>query len=117
MAGAGGLVVQVQPGDDDYEGELAELTGFLQEELLDLDVDGVETLPDEDVPEYAKGIGVVAGWLALKAVLAKIADWATRNDRSVEVTISGQNIKLGRATRDQQQDLIDAFLARLPAES
>jgi hypothetical protein len=124
MANSGGLVVQVQPGDDEDAGELAELTGWLQDELLDLDVNSVDTMPEQDVPDGAKGIAALAGWLAvnlgpeaLKTVLAKVADWATRNDRAVEVTIAGQNLKLARATRQQQQELIDAFLARLPVES
>jgi hypothetical protein len=124
MADSGGLVVQVQPGDDEEPGELAELTGWLQGELLDLDVKSVDPVPEQDVPDGAKGIAALAGWLAvnlgpeaLKTVLAKVADWATRNDRAVEVSIAGQNLKLARATRQQQQELIDAFLARLPAES
>jgi hypothetical protein len=124
MADSGGLVVHVQPGDDEEASELAELTGWLQGELLDLDVNSVDPVPEQDVPDGAKGIAALAGWLvvnlgpeALKTVLAKVADWATRNDRAVEVTIAGQNLKLARATRQQQQELIDVFLARLPAES
>ena len=61
-------------------GELAELAGWLRDELLDLDVQGVDRLPGEAVPSGAKGLADVAGWLlvqlgpeALRVVLAKVA--------------------------------------------
>jgi hypothetical protein len=121
MADSGGLVLQVHPGPDDDAGELAELTGLLQGELLDLDVAAVQQLPAEAVPAGAKGVAAVAGWLtvqlgpeALRAVLAKVADWAARNDRGVEVTDGGDILKLTRATREQQEKIIDAWLARHP---
>ena len=122
MADYGGLVLQVHPGPDDDAGELAELTGFLRAELLDLDVAAVERLPDGAVPAGAKGVAAFAGQLAvqlgpeaLRAVLAKVADWATRNDRGVEVTYEGHTLKLTRATREQQERIVDDWLARHPA--
>ena len=93
-------------------------------ELLDLDVQGVDRLAREAVPSGAKGAAAVAGWLlvqlgpeALRAVLAKVADWVTRNDRVVEVSYGGDTLKLGRATREQQEKIIDGWLARHPADS
>jgi hypothetical protein len=119
---SGGLVLQVRPGPDDDAGEVAELAGLLRGELLDLDVSAVGRLADEAVPPGAKGVAAVAGWLAvqlgpeaLRAVLAKVADWVTRNDREVEVSWAGDTLKLGRATREQQEKIIDAWLARHPA--
>jgi hypothetical protein len=124
MANSGGVVVQVCPGPGDDAGELAELAALLRGELLGLDVSAVDWLPDEAVPPGAKGVASVAGWLAvqlgpeaLRAVLAKVADWVTRNDRVVEVSYGGDTLKLGRATREQQERIIDGWLARHPAGS
>ena len=81
-------------------------------------------MSDEAVPPGAKGVTAVAGWLAvqlgqeaLRTVLAKVADWVTRNDRVVEVSYGGDTLKLGRATREQQEKIIDDWLARHPAGS
>ena len=100
------------------------MTGWLRAELLGLDVRGIGLLPGEDVPSGAKGVADVAGWLwvelgpeALRAVLAKVADWVTRNGRVVEVSYGGDTLKLGRATREQQEKIIDGWLARHPAGS
>jgi hypothetical protein len=124
MADSGELVVQVRPAPGDDGGELAELAGLLRGELLDLDVQAVDPLPGEGVPSGAKGVADAAGWLlvqlgpeALRVVLAKVADWVTRNDRMVEVSYAGDTLKLGRATREQQEKIIDDWLARHPARS
>ena len=124
MADSGELILQVCPAPEDDAGELAETTGWLRAELLDLDTGQVGLLPGEDVPPGAKGVAAVAGWLlvelgpeALRAVLAKVADWVTRNGRVVEVSYGGDTLKLGRATREQQEKIIDGWLARHPAGS
>lgn len=124
MASSDDLVLQVDPGPEDDVEELAELTGFLQGELLDLDVTAVEQLPDGLVPPGAKGVASIAGWLmlrlgseGLRVVLVKVADWAARNDRGVEVTYGGKTLKLTRATREQQERIIDDWLARSPSSS
>ena len=119
MADVSGLVLRVCPDPEDDAGDLAELAGLLRGELLDLDVSAVDRLPDDAVPQGAKGVAAIAGWLAvqlgpeaLRAVLAKVADWVARNDRAVEVTYGGDTLKLGRATREQQEKIIDGWLAR-----
>ena len=124
MADSGGLVVQVCPAPEDDAGELAELTGLLRGELLDLDVSSVDRLPDEAVPLGAKGVSAIAGWLAvqlgpeaLRVVLAKVADWVTRSDRAVEISYGGDTLKLGRATPEQQEKIIDDWLVRHAAGS
>lgn len=124
MTDSGGLVLQVCPAPEDDAGELNELTGRLRAELLDLDVQGVDRLSGAGVPPGAKGVADVAGWLAvqlgpeaLRAVLAKMADWVTRNDRVVEVSYGGDTLKLSRATHEQQEKIIDAWLGRLPPGS
>ena len=122
MADSDGMLVQVCPGPEDDAGELAVLAGWLRGELLDLDVSAVDRLPDGAVPPGAKGVSTIAGWLAvqlgpeaLRVVLAKVADWVTRNDREVEVSYGGDTLRLGRATREQQEKIIDGWLARHPA--
>ena len=124
MGVSGELVLQVCPALGEDAGELAELAGWLRGELLDLDVQGVDRLPGEVVPSGAKGVAAIAGWLlvqlgpeALRTVLTKVADWVTRNDRMVEVSYGGDTLKLGRATRQQQEGIIDDWLARHPARS
>lgn len=116
------LILQVCPALGDDAGELAARAGWLRSELLDLNVVGVDRLSDEAVPPEAKGVAAVAGWLllrlhpeALQAVLAKVGDWVIRNDRVVEVSYGGDTLKLGRATREQQERIIDGWLARHPA--
>lgn len=124
MADAVGLILQVCPSPEDDAGELAELARWLRSELLDLDVSAVDQLLDDAVPPGAKGVTAIVGWLAvqlgpeaLRAVLAKVADWVTRNGRPVEVSYGGDTLKLGRATREQQEKIIDDWLARHPAGS
>jgi hypothetical protein len=124
MTDSGELILQVQPGVGEDEGELAELAGWLRTELLSLDVQNVDRLPAQAIPPGAKGVAAIAGWLmvqlgpeALRTVLAKVADWVTRNDRTVEVSYGGDTLKLGRATREQQEEIVDDWLARHPAGS
>jgi hypothetical protein len=115
------LILQVRPTVEDDASDLAELAGRLRTELLDLDVQGVDPLSGAAVPSRAKGVAAVAGWMAvrlgteaLRTVLAKVADWVTRNDRVVEVSYEGDTLKLGRATREQQEKIINDWLARHP---
>jgi hypothetical protein len=122
MADSGELTLRVCPAPGDDAGELAEITGWLRAELLDLDVREVGALPDAETPSGAKGLADLAGWLwvdlgpaALRAMLAKVADWVTRNDRTVEVSYGGDTLRLGRATRAQQEKVVDDWLARHPA--
>jgi len=114
----------VYPGPEDDVEVLAELTNRLRGELLDLDVEAVELIPDAIVPHGSKGLATAVGWLAaqlgpeaLRAVLVKVTNWATRNGREVEVSYGGDTLKLGWATREQQQEVIDAWLARHAAGS
>jgi hypothetical protein len=124
MADSDGLVLQICPGAEDDAGELSELAGWLRTELLALDVQAVDPLPVDAVPPGAKGVAAVAGWLSvqlsgevLRVVLAKVADWVTRNDREVEVSYGGDTLRLSKATRQQQEKIIDDWFARHPAGS
>jgi hypothetical protein len=114
-----GLVVRVQPlpgGDDE---EMAERTSGLRMDLLDLDVAQVEPVT-EPAPESSKGgMAAVGGWLAvnlgsaaLRAVIARVAAWAARTNSTVELSLGGDVLKVTGLDRDQQQRLIDEWLAR-----
>ncbi len=106
-------------GTDDRE--LAELTHLLREDLLDLDVQAVDAVPSgRDAPDLSKGVlEVVGGWLAvnlgpevLRTVVARVSTWASRNSRSVELSLGGDVLKLTGVTSAQQERLIDEWLAR-----
>ncbi|GAA3278707.1 hypothetical protein Dvina_12685 [Dactylosporangium vinaceum] len=98
-------------------GEAGESVRRLWRELDALDVDGVEQLPVPP-PEPAKGPGtaltlaVKIGAAGLRTVVAKIRDWVSRNDRTIELTVRGDTIRITKATPEQQQRLLDAWLAR-----
>jgi hypothetical protein len=126
MSGSNQVWLQVEAADDEDAGELAELTLRLRAELLDLDVASVDPAPDDEdarpvtTGPVTKGLITAAGkllvWLGpagLGTVLAKVADWAARNGRPVELTVDGKSIKLGRASREEQSRLVEAFLAQL----
>ena len=42
----------------------------------------------------------------------RVADWACGSGRTVEVSLDGDTLKLGRVTREEQQELTRAWLAR-----
>ena len=120
MTDAGGLVMQVVPMADSDAEELADLAGQLHAELLGVDDASVGPLPAGAVPEGAKGLGDVAGWLVaqfgtldgLRALVAAVRGFASRTGRTVEVSIGGDPLKVTGATSQQQEQLIDAWLAR-----
>lgn len=105
------------PSEDDEE--LAALTDLLRAELLALDVDAVDR-PADDGPEGAKGAGALLGLLAvqlkgvetLRAVLGAIRGWAAQGRREVEVRYGDEVLRVTGATREQQERLVDAWLAR-----
>lgn len=114
------LLLQVLSAQDSDAAELADLAGSLQAELLELDVPSARPLAEADAPASAKGTGQLFGWLVtefgtldgLRAVLTAVAAWVTRTGRAVEVSLDGDTLKVTRATAVQQQELIDAWLAR-----
>lgn len=114
------LILQVLPSEDSDAEELTDLSDRLSEELLEYDVSSVGPLPAEEAPAGAKGFGQVAGWLVaqfgtldgMQAVISGVRAWVARNRRSVELTMDGDTLKIEAATTQQQQELIDAWLAR-----
>jgi hypothetical protein len=118
MGDAANIILRVEPGVNEDGGDLIEVTARLRDELLDLDVHSVDLVSADDVPEGAKGLSALAGWLgvhlgkeALRTVLTIAANWASRNGRTVEVRSGHDLIKLGNATSEQQDKIIDAWIA------
>jgi hypothetical protein len=119
MADADGLILQVLPLADSDAEEMANLTGRLHAELLGVDAASVARLPAEAAPEGAKGLGDLAGWLlvqfgtldGLRTVVAAVRGFASRTGRTVEVSIGGDELKVTGATSQQQEKIIDAWLA------
>ena len=120
MADVDRLILQVLPVADSDAEELADLAGELHAELLGVDGASVAPLTAEAAPEGAKGLGDVAGWLVaqfgtldgLRAVVAAVRGWASRTGRTVEVSIDGDVLKVTGVTSQQQEEIIDAWLAR-----
>ena len=46
-----------------------------------------------------------------------MADWATGFGRTVEISVDGDTLKLGRVTREEQRELTREWLARHPIEA
>ena len=120
MADRYGLVLQVEAGPDDDEDELIGITSRLREELLELDVAGVEPVTETTAPDNAKGLATLAGWLVvnfgtlggLRMIFGALRNWAARTSRQVEVTLDGEVLKVSGVSAEQQEKIIDAWLAR-----
>ncbi len=120
MADADGLILQVLPVADSDAEELADLAAELHAELLSVDGTSVAPLPAEAAPEGAKGLGDVGGWLVaqfgtldgLRALVAAVSGFASRTGRTVEVHIGEDHLKVTGVTSQQQEEIIDAWLAR-----
>ena len=86
------------------------------------EVDSVEVATEvEDSPPGAKGIRLGALLARLPMSTARklvevVYGFALRTGRTVEASIGGDSIKITGASREQQDLVIDAWLARHPAE-
>jgi predicted nucleic acid-binding protein len=115
-----GLRLRVLPAADSDAEELGDLAGRLRAELLSVDAVAVVPLTAEAAPEGAKGLGTLVGWLmvefgtpdGLGSVVAAVRGWALRTRSSVELSIGGDVLKVTGATSQQQEKIIDAWLAR-----
>ena len=103
--------------------ELDQLTANLRRELLQLDVDDVSREREGAPPPGARAaelialgslivaIGKAAG--ALSSVVRAVQGWVGRKpDRKVRLEIDGDAIELSAASPEQQQQLVDEWLAR-----
>jgi hypothetical protein len=127
MSTDGTVLVRVSALADSDSEELAELTLRLRAELLQFEIDAVDPVVPEavyserDLTKGIPGLAAVGHWLAVQlgvlsigTVLAGVADWVARNNRTVEIAYGDQTLKLSRATPEQQEKLINAWVASLP---
>lgn len=110
--------------DDADDAALDQLARQLRGQLLDLDVDAVEALPSEEAPDDSKALDlVVVGGLLVKfgpgvaaAVVNAVRAWVNRDGhRSVTMKIGDHEITLQAATAEQQEKLVEAWLADVRA--
>lgn len=111
------LKLDVSGGDAE---ELERLTRQLRGQLEELDVDAVDLIPGGPAPEGSKALDwVVLGGLVvrygpgtLSAVVRTVQEWVRRDaHRSVTIRDGDREIVLTAATADQQERLVEAFLA------
>jgi hypothetical protein len=113
------LDVTLQDGDDL---ELEQAVVRLQSELRRLPIDSVERVTAGEAPPGAKAadLAVAAALVvdvgqsldAVKALASEIARWVSRpRGRTVRVTLGTDMFELDHATPNQQQELVDAWLA------
>ncbi|GAA2766570.1 hypothetical protein GCM10010103_56110 [Streptomyces paradoxus] len=112
--------------EEDAEAErVAELTGYLREELLDLDVDDVTTLPGGEVPAGARAVDVTQiGALlvtlgstatALSQVMTVIRSWVGRRHDthpSLHLRMGDDVLEVSEATDDQVAEAFKIFVQR-----
>jgi hypothetical protein len=108
--------------------QLEELSLALRQELLETDVESVVRLSTGDAPAGARAPDAAAVGALLVALAAKagavtqlvqvIRTWLRRGPttRGVELTVDGKTLKLGRATEDEQNQLVEAFIRSLAPE-
>jgi hypothetical protein len=106
--------------DDADDAALDQLARQLRGQLLDLDVDAVEALPSGEGADDSKALDlVVVGGLLVRfgpgvaaAVVNAVRAWVGRDGkRSVTMKIGEHEITLQAATAEQQEKLVEAWLA------
>jgi Effector Associated Constant Component 1 len=117
------LLIELLLVPDVDSGEAERFGRQLRAELAQLDVEAVSPMVSADVAQGAKGAGV--DWSSLfvtlsaaggvvTSVIAVVQDWLARHSaaQSVNVTIDGDTIELGRASMQEREELISAWLRR-----
>ena len=118
------LVVHLAEDGADPE-RLDELTRFLRDELLQLDVDDVTALRVGEPPPGARVFDVLAvgGLLVslsrsaegLRQIVSAIRKWLARGEgarRTVRLEIDGDALELSEASAADQERLIGLFVSR-----
>jgi len=113
-----------QHGDEDAD-DLAELADDLKSELDQSGKGDVDLLFREAEPgaPVTRGAIAVAGALivhlgeasGLDGLLKSLFDWMARRERGVEISVNGVELKVTRATAEEQERIIQAVLDRIAA--
>lgn len=112
----------VVPAEDSDAEELAELTGKLRTHLLgaELNLHDVRTVRDGGAPLGSKpgdvitvgALAVTLAPLALRSLLHTLEIWMkNRPVRGIKVHVNGYMLKLDHASKTEQKQVIDEFLA------
>jgi hypothetical protein len=119
VAGEQSLELQLGVSDGDAE-ELERLARQLRGQLEELNVHAVEPISGGPAPEGTKAVDwVVVGGLvvrfgpaALSAVVRTVQAWVARDARrSVTIRSGDRELVLTAATPEQQEQLVEAFVA------
>jgi hypothetical protein len=103
--------------------EVDRLSRELRRELLQLDVDDVALAPGGKAPADAKGDPVTVGMLivslansaGLVGICQVARGWVNRDQgRRITVKDGKRTLEITGASSEQQQQVIDAFLAKKP---
>lgn len=118
-------IVQIQLSEDGADAErLDTLTGYLRQELLDLDAGQVSPLRAGEAPPGTRAFDVIAvGGLVvslinsdtLRAVVTTVKNWLSRGQsttHAVRLEIDGDAIDLSAASTAEQERLVEMFVTR-----
>ena len=116
-------IMVAEDGADDER--IDQLTGYLREELLQLDVAEVTRAPGGEAPAGTRGLDPAAiGALlvslggaaaSLNEVVTVVRGWLSRGGgvkRSVKITIDGDALELSEVSLAEQNKLVDLFVQR-----
>ena len=121
------LAIDLGVGQEDDGTEADKSARLLRSELLQLDVAAVDLQGTTGEPEGSKGFGLASvGSLLVNLtalpVLSAVADvvvaWIQRgSSRSAKLVVAGESIELTGISSEQQQRLIDEWIARVAEKS
>lgn len=118
------MTIAIRDEDADLE-RLDELSSALRRELLDLGVDDVDRVSEGEAPPGTRALDVAAIGVLLVAfqeslpvisgIVGVVRAWLASSGgaRSVELTIGDQTLRIDSASQEQQDRLIDEFVAAL----
>jgi hypothetical protein len=116
------LAVQVMVGPEGDAEEVVEATMQLRRELLDLDVDAVETPRAGEPPPGSRAVDVatigallvnMADPQLLAVVVETVRSWlAGSSRRSIKLQLGGDALELTGVSSSEQRRLTDEWLAR-----
>jgi len=105
--------------------DVAEMTGYLRQELLDLDVDDVTALPGGDVPPGARAVDAAqvgsllvtlgSSATALSQVITVIRSWMGRHHAthpSLHLRLGDDVLEVSEATDAQVAEAFNIFVQR-----
>ncbi|WP_326958788.1 effector-associated constant component EACC1 [Amycolatopsis sp. NBC_01286] len=118
------VLLVVRP-DAESDPDVAErLARQLRAELVELDVESTALVTDGASPDGAKGADAVtlgalvmalsASGGAFTALIGTLRDWLSRHSarHRIVMTVDGDTIELERASAEQRQALVDAYVRR-----